>query len=76
MTTDYTIELHSIGVVQMYRGVSKVEEKEGKISFYNKEGGLFAIIPKEDIRQLVPVDQYDTPPEGTSPETTEPGVYR
>ena len=38
MTTDDTIELYSVGVVQVYRGVSRVDEQEDKISFYNKEG--------------------------------------
>ena len=67
MTTDYVIELHSVGVLQMYRGVTRVEEHDGKVSLYS-ERGLFAIVPKEDIRQLVPVDQYEDSAETRPPE--------
>lgn len=57
----YVIELHSVGVVQLYQGVTGIDDAGDTVYFYSGERQLFAVIPKSDIRQLVPVDEYDVP---------------
>ena len=55
MTTDYSVELYSVGEEYIYRGVAELREVGTSIYIYGPGNTLRAVIDKNDVKNLRPI---------------------
>ncbi|WP_157982872.1 hypothetical protein [Pantoea ananatis] len=55
MTSDYSVELYSVGEEHIYRGVAEIKEVGTSLYIYGPSNSLRAVLDKNDIKNLRPI---------------------